>query len=370
MSDVVQSFNNLAYSKKEEGQGRVKLSIEVENERFKVALDNTYKKLAPSVKISGFRPGKAPENLTKAQLGAQLYEKTLNSLLPTCTLEVLKRENLKPLDQISYKVEKVAEGSGVKYTAEFTVLPDFELPDFSKIKAKKEKTEVTDEEVETVINQMYTQSQEAKKEKKKDEKKKEGKKGEKKDKEKKKKDKKQSDKPTDEWAKTLDLDVKNMDQLRKRVKSELERQKKTMQKDKYLSEILTQVADKSKFEVPSLLVEKEVERRWQQYRGRIEKLGMKVEDFLRNQKTSKKELEKNWKKEARKVLKNEIIIMKVAEKEDIKVTDEEIEKHVNSLEDEKLKENYKSPQAKQYLRNVLFRQKVIDKILELVEGEK
>ncbi|MBU0976666.1 trigger factor family protein, partial [Patescibacteria group bacterium] len=60
MGSVLQTFNNISYSKENLEDGRLKINIEIENERFQVVKQKVYDKLAKEVTIEGFRPGKAP----------------------------------------------------------------------------------------------------------------------------------------------------------------------------------------------------------------------------------------------------------------------------------------------------------------------
>lgn len=344
MSGVIQTFNSLNYSKEKIEGGRIKLNIEIANERFETVKNSVYERLAPTVNISGFRPGKAPQNLIEAQLGPALFEETLGKLLPECTLDIIKRENLTPLDQIAYSVEKVASGEGVKFSAVFTTFPEFKLPDLSKIKIEKKEVTLSDEEMEKVLEQMAA-----------DKAKTEGK-G---------KVTKTKQKIDDRWAASLNLGVKNLKELKEKVKVELRRQKEMVEQNRYLSELLKIIAEKSSFDIPASLVEQEVARREQQYKARIENLGMKVEDFLRNQKTSMDELKKSWQKEAEEAIRSEVILMQIAKEHNIKVEEKEIDEQINAIRDEKLKAQYKGASARRYIASIVLKQKIVKKLLEL-----
>lgn len=347
MSDLVKMVNNIQYSKETMDDGRLKLSVEVPNERFELVKEKVYQRLAPSVNISGFRPGQAPKNMIVAQLGPTLFEETLGELIPQATLEIIRHEDLVPLDQISYNVEKVAEGSGVKYTAIFSVLPDFELPDLSTIKVEKPVSEVTTEEVDKVIDQMF---QEYKAQAEKDE-------GQ------------NITEVNDVFAASLNLGVKTVDQLREKIQEELKRQKEMMDQNKYVDSVIKEIVERSDYRVPDTMINQEVDRKEKMYTDRIEKLGMKLEDFLKNQKTSLEELRKGWKKEAEQTIRAEIVLMKLSKKFDVKVTDDEIDSQMEQITDENLKKQYEGPNGRAYIRTVLLRQKVIQQLLKAVAGE-
>lgn len=341
MSGILQTFNNISYTKEKLDNGSTKLTIGIANERFESIKAEVFKRLAPSVKIQGFRPGKAPEHLVAAHLGPRLFEETLSELVPQCTLEVIKREDLVPLDQIAYQIEKVAEGGGVKYTATFTVFPEFKLPSLKKIRVLRKEVKVKTEEVEKVLKQMFDEQ------KKKD------------------KSKKQV-KFDDTWASSLNMGVKSLVQLKEKVKGELKKQKEAIEQNRIISEVLKQLAKRSKFEVPSVLINRELERREKEYSTRIENLGMKVDDFLRNQKTSIEELKSGWRKEAEENLKSEIMLMHFAKERDIKVDEKELDDQIDSIKDEKLKAQYQNKNGRGYLRSILLNKKIIKKLLEEV----
>lgn len=349
MAGILQTLNNLTYSREKLSDGRIQITIEVSNERFEKVKNRVYQRLAPTIKIDGFRPGTAPKNVTMARLGPTLFEQTLGELIPSATLEVIKKEELIPLDQISYKVEKVAEGSGVKYTATFTIFPDFKLPDFSKIEVDKKKVDVTEKEMEDVIKQIYNQRKV---------------KGEKGDKKKEKKEK-----IDDKWVESLNMGVSTLKDLKKKIKEELTKQKKMNEENRFIYEILKKVSEKSEFDVPEVLIEKELQRREEEYKGRISKLGMKLEDFLKSQKTTLSDLKKSWKKEAEERIKTEIIMIKVANSYNIKVGDKEVTEYVEKIKDKKIRKQYENQSTRKYLQSVLLRQRVVNKILQLVSGK-
>jgi FKBP-type peptidyl-prolyl cis-trans isomerase (trigger factor) len=96
---------------------------------------------------------------------------------------------------------------------------------------------------------------------------------------------------------------------------------------------------------------------------------MKVEDFLKSQKTTMDELKKGWRREAEDRVKAEVILMQVAKEYKITVEDKEVDKQINAIRDEKLRKQYESPQARNYIRSIILRQKVVKRIVEEVEGK-
>ena len=339
MSNVLQTFNNISYSKSVLENGEISLDISVSNERFSRVSDEVFKRLAPSVEISGFRAGKAPKNLIIAKLGASFYEEILKEIMPSCTMEVIKREELTPLTQLSYQVKKIAEGSGVEYNAKFTSFPEFKLPDFKKIKVTKDIITIDEKEIDNVLEKM---SEEQKK-------------------------KKKDFKMDDQWAASLNIGVKSVSELKDKIKIELEKQKKTNVENKYILDIIAQIAKLADLQIPQILVDSDLASKEEEYKQRITQLGLKVEDFLRNQKTTMDEVKKGWVSESKEKLTAEIILMKIAKEYNVTVDPSEVDAEISKIQDEKLKSQYQEVENRNYLQSVLIRQKIIQKLISLVE---
>lgn len=352
------------YKKTEPDKSEVQLEIIVGKKRFLKEKDKVFTQLSKNIEISGFRKGKAPKNLIEAKLGPSLFEETLNHLLPEITAEIIQGEKLVPITQVQYKVSKVSDG-GVSYVATFTLYPEIKLGDFKKIKVKKEDGNVTKDEVDKVIENMF---QEAKK--------KEDAKSEESDSSgdtravssKKIEPKKSNLKLDDAWAKSLNLGVPNLKELRNQTKLQLELHKKQANRDKYASDIVMEAIKLSKFDTPKSLVESELDRREADYKGRIENLGLKLDDYLRSQKTTMEKLKEEWKEDAMKKVQVEILLTEVARANHFHPGDDEIEKEIRGINDEKQKEFYSTPRGKSYIRSVLIQQKAINHILSIVEG--
>ncbi|HEC64162.1 MAG TPA: hypothetical protein ENI23_02580 [bacterium] len=375
------------YTKKEKGDLGLDLEIKVSGKRFQREKDKVFAGLAKDIEISGFRKGKAPKNLVEAKLGANLFEETLNHLLPEVTVEIIQKEELLPITRVEYKVQEVSD-SGVKFTASFTLYPEIKLGDFSKIKVKEESISVDDKEVDEVVKKMfedYRKAQEAKDSSSSKNEKgpdsravslegpreknrsriKSGNKG---------KETQSSPltahsslKMDDEWAKKAGLGVNDMKGLKEKIKKQLDEYKQKMNKDKYVNDIITEAIKLSKFEVPSALIDQELDRREADYKNRIENLGLKIDDYLKTQKVTMKELRKQWEEDARKKVQIEMLLVEIAKEENLNVGDEEIDKEIELIQEKKLKDFYSSDRGRSYIRSVVSQQKAVKHLLDIVE---
>jgi len=356
------SDKGYTFKKKEVGKLQVELEVEVGGKLFKQEKEHAFEHMASEVEITGFRKGKAPKNLVEAKLGPKLFEHTIEHILPELTVQILNDEKLVPITQVAYKVIKVSD-DGLTYTATFSLYPEIKLGDYSKINLKQEKVEVNDEEVEKVMKQMmedYKKKEEAKNDEKKDSRAVSSK-----------TDKKVVEvKMDDEWASKMDPSLKTLTELKEKVKVQLGAYKERASRDRYITDIVVKALDLSKIEIPEALVEQELDRREADYKNRIENLGLKLDDYLKSQKTTMEELKKEWAPDAEKKIKIELLLIEIGRQKDLKVEDSEVSKEISAVQDEKLREFYASERGKNYIRSVILQQKAINYLLDLIEKKK
>jgi len=128
---------------------------------------STYEKLALGVKISGFRPGKAPQKLTEEAIGqAKLLSESLNLAIQESYFEAVKKEKLIPISSPKIVIIKYPKWGltpdeiqeELIFEAEIEVMPKVKLKDYSKIRVKKKKvTEVRDNDIEKILTHLRRQ---------------------------------------------------------------------------------------------------------------------------------------------------------------------------------------------------------------------
>lgn len=122
-------------------------------------IDAEIQKIAPQVKMPGFRPGKVPANLVKKMHGEQLHAQTLNDTIRDSVDGLLKSEELRPAMQPAISLgEDYAEGKDVEITVELEVLPVIDAPDTDGITLEKLVVPVTDAQIEEAIAGIAGQS--------------------------------------------------------------------------------------------------------------------------------------------------------------------------------------------------------------------
>ena len=137
-------------------ESRVQLEIEVEPDRLERSLDAAYKRLVPTLRIPGFRPGKAPRRVVERMVGRErLLHEALDNLVPAVYTEALESEEIDPVDQPELEI---LETEPVRFKATVPIRPTVTLGDYSTIRIAPEPVEVTDEMFEeqmTLIRRRF-----------------------------------------------------------------------------------------------------------------------------------------------------------------------------------------------------------------------
>lgn len=126
---------------------KVEILIEFTGTEWKDVLNRNIKALTKDITIPGFRPGKAPENLLRAQLdNDKLYQRAINDLLPEAYSQAITEEKLVPLSRPSVDVTKVSDTEAeIKITV--LLVPEFTLGNYKGLDVKKEAITITDDEI-------------------------------------------------------------------------------------------------------------------------------------------------------------------------------------------------------------------------------
>ncbi|MFA4996083.1 MAG: trigger factor [Patescibacteria group bacterium] len=149
-------------------KGKFKLTITVSAGEMVNYFNKSYEKIAPTIKMDGFRPGKAPRKLVEAAAGtARILSEALDMAISENYYKAIIEKNLNPIVQPKIVVNKYPNygdtTESVKedfvFEAEIEVLPPVELGDYKKLKvAKKSPDKAKQEDVEKVLKHFQKQS--------------------------------------------------------------------------------------------------------------------------------------------------------------------------------------------------------------------
>jgi len=110
------------------------------------------KKIAPQVRMPGFRPGKVPANLVKKMHGEQLHAQTVNDVIRESVDQLMKDKELRPAMQPRIELGAgYEEGKDAEIAVELEVLPTIEAPSTDGLKLEKLVVPVSDEAVDEAL---------------------------------------------------------------------------------------------------------------------------------------------------------------------------------------------------------------------------
>lgn len=132
----------------------VALTVEVSAEDFEAAVEKAYRKQRGSIRVPGFRPGKAPRKIIENMYGTGIfYEEAVNEALPDAYTAAVKEQEL---EVVGYpEVELLSVGKeGFSFKATVAVYPEVTLGQYKGVEAPKAEVSVSDEDVEGRIKEM------------------------------------------------------------------------------------------------------------------------------------------------------------------------------------------------------------------------
>ncbi len=118
-------------------------------------VNSEVKKIAPQVKMPGFRPGKVPANLVRKMHGEQLHAQTLNDMIRESVDKVMADNKLRPAMQPSVELDEgYEEGKDASLSVELEILPEIDAPEVDGLALERLTVPVTDEQVDEAVERI------------------------------------------------------------------------------------------------------------------------------------------------------------------------------------------------------------------------
>jgi trigger factor len=131
------------------------LEVEVDADQVAVALDKAFKKIVKQINVPGFRKGKVPRHIFEAKYGVEsLYQDAIDILLPYAYLAAVNETGIEPVDRPEVDIDQFGKGQPFKFKARVTVKPEVQLGEYKGIEVPAQDDTVTDEEIEAELKRM------------------------------------------------------------------------------------------------------------------------------------------------------------------------------------------------------------------------
>lgn len=294
----------------------VEIKGEIEATEFESFRERALKKLGENVEIDGFRKGHVPANVLESKLTEIAVLEEMAQIAISKSYGKIITEN--KIDAIGYpeiSITKLAKGSPLGFTIKVATLPEIKLPDYKALakqaNEKVEKVEVTEAEFDAIIKQAkIIRAKEAAKGGEIDE----------------------NSLPDldDEYVKTLG-GFTDLADFQTKIRENVLREKTSRANDKRRLAIIEPIIEKTEIEIPEILVDYEIDKMTHKMKKDIEGMGLKYEDYLKNINKTEEDLHKDWRKDAERRAKLQLIVSEIARTEKLEAPKEIVEAEVKKV---------------------------------------
>jgi trigger factor len=152
MTMTVLNFEDLSPTKKS-------IEVEISADRITSEANRVTNEFSRQAKLPGFRPGKVPMNVVRTRFAKEIQEEVMSRLLPVSFQEAISGKGLEPVgDPHLEHLDPFIEGAPVKYKAAFEVKPQIDLQEYRGIEVDEPKGEVAVTDVQAMIERLREQS--------------------------------------------------------------------------------------------------------------------------------------------------------------------------------------------------------------------
>lgn len=344
-------------------KSEVEITGTLEASEFEKYEGKALEAIGERVELPGFRKGKAPTEMLKKhvkemELLEEMAERALFDLYP----KILEENKVDAIGRPQINITKIGKGSDLEFKIVTAVLPEMKLGDYKKIaktengkEENKKEVVVEEKDIEKVINDLRKMRAEQKNHNH------EGHEGMTEEEHTK---AHEADKEVpenqwpafdDEFAKSFGS-FKTADELKEKIKSNIQIEKETEAKDKVRLAIMEELIKETKGEIPEILIESEIDKIVYRLQADITNMGFKFEDYLKQINKTEADLRAEWRTDAEKRARLQVIIHEISKKESLKPTEEEITRDVEQVT--KMYKEADPARARAYVEQMLENEKV------------
>ncbi len=333
-------------------KGIVEVKVKMPFEEVEKKKETAFKKLAENLEVEGFRKGNVPEKILKEKISDEVVlqeaaQEVINEIFP----EILKKEDLQIIGFPAINVTKLAEGNDFEFSIEMTIYPKIDLPDYKKLakEVSVEEKKITDEDLKAVeknvLDMLNHQAHH-------EENGQEHKEGE--------EIKEKYTELTDELVQKVSP-FKTLVEFREQIKKDLEQEAKVHSQMEYRGKLAENILKETNFEIPEILVNAELDKILAQLKDDIMRRGIDWKIYLETSKKTEEDVKNEYREEAEKRAKLEIILKEIFKKENLKTNQEEVEKQVQAIA--QMHQDVDLENIKLYVENIMMNEEVM-KFLE------
>lgn len=134
-----------------------RLTISVPADSIDSAVKSRLQQLAKTQRINGFRPGKVPVSVIKKRFGQAVRQEIAGEAMQQNFYQAVVQEKLNPAGMPSFELKKDVDGEDLEFVASFEIYPELEVKDIEKIKLDKPVVEISDKDLDNMMDTLRKQ---------------------------------------------------------------------------------------------------------------------------------------------------------------------------------------------------------------------
>jgi FKBP-type peptidyl-prolyl cis-trans isomerase (trigger factor) len=338
-------------------RSRIEIRGNVPAEKFETYYQKALESIAKVIKVDGFRPGNAPTHVVEKQAGEpavldEMAQLAISDTYPT----ILGENNILAIGRPEIAITKIARNNDLEFTITTAVMPTVTLGDYAG-EAKKVNAQTTEEPVVTQAEidaailevrqmrahqQMHDDGVDHH-------------------------DHNHTNIPEDQLPEMNDEMIKKMgsfesvEDFTNKLQENLLKEKTLQIKEKKRVTLVETLVASSTVELPDMLVDFELDKMMQQFAYDISMMGMTLEDYMQRLGKTEQELKQEWRINAEKRAKLQLILDEIARSEKLEPSEAEIIAEVQKIMDMyKDSNDISEDRARAYVMQILTNGKVFE----------
>ena len=134
-----------------------RLTITVPAVSIDTAVKSRLQQLAKTQRINGFRPGKVPVNVIQKRYGQAVRQEIAGEAMQRGFYQAITQEKISPAGAPNFELKTDVMGKDLEFVASFEVYPEVEVKDINKIKVDKAVVEITDKDLDNMMETLRKQ---------------------------------------------------------------------------------------------------------------------------------------------------------------------------------------------------------------------
>jgi len=133
---------------------RKNLVVEIESSVVDAEIERVARDYSKAARIPGFRPGKVPPRVVKQRFRSQILHDVVHELVPRAVDDALRERGVEPVDTPDIRDVVVEEGQPLKFTATFDTVPTFALEPYTSLQLRRARAALEEGAVEQTLQSL------------------------------------------------------------------------------------------------------------------------------------------------------------------------------------------------------------------------